>query len=155
MLLFKNPNEDFCCSRNLLKDSISPIVKNFVCQALEKHFDYEYFIDEQNLESFDEFFGEDFEEYSSDKYEDSNDESDFEDYDVDLLSVKINNTPVLMITPHVLPTQLLPVVPTLPIKSNGKNYFKEYYKYNERLLVNIPIFMLCPHITFTHVFPTN
>lgn len=56
-------------------------------------------------------YGEDFEEYSTDKYENSSDERNFKEYDAYLVMVKINNKPTLKLRPNVLPTQPLPVTP--------------------------------------------
>ena len=49
--------------------------------------------------------------YRTEDYEFSSDVSDFEEYEADLLMVKINNKPALMLHPNVLPTQPLPVEP--------------------------------------------
>ena len=81
--------ELFGILKNLSKNSVSPIVKMFVCQAVKKDFDIKDFIEEQDLETLNMLYGEDYKEYSTEMYEDSSNESDFNEYNADLVMANI------------------------------------------------------------------
>lgn len=83
----------------------------FVGQAVKKEFDIKHFIEELGVETLNTLYGEYFEDYITDEYEDYNNESDSKEYNADVVTVKMNNKPALMLCPHILPTQPLPIVP--------------------------------------------
>ena len=70
--------EGFGVLKNLSTNSVSPIVKIFVCQAVKKDFDIKDFIEEQDLETLVRLYGDYCKEYSTYVYEDANNESDFD-----------------------------------------------------------------------------
>lgn len=81
----------------------------FVCQSVKQDFDIKDFIEEQDLETLNVLYGEDWKEYSTYEYEDSSNEINFDVYDADLVMTNINNEPAMMLYPIVLPNQPSPL----------------------------------------------
>ena len=58
--------ELFGILKNLAKNTVSPIVKMFVCQAVQKDLNINDFIAEQDLDTLPRLYGETCDDYSSD-----------------------------------------------------------------------------------------
>ena len=83
--------ELFGILKNLSKNAVSPIVKMFVCQAVNKDFDIKDFIEEQDLETFTRFYGDNCNEYSTDVSEEASNESNLNKF-LDIVLANLDNS---------------------------------------------------------------